>query len=109
MSNWHFNPRVLRDPTWWQWAITVALLSAHLIFRAPYALEFAVALCLAMGITYFALVRDVRPYPVQIRLGYLLLLVLGLLGWAQSARPLGETDPSPRSIAVPRISSGGDP
>lgn len=73
-----FDPRVLTDPAWWHWAVTVPLLAAHLV-GIPGALGAALALCAAMAAYYFARVRRWRPLPVQARLAYIGWLLTGLL------------------------------
>jgi hypothetical protein len=72
-----FDSSVLRDASWWQWAVTVPLLAAHLA-GVPWALAAATALCLAMAAWYLALVRAIKPFPVQIRLAFTVLLLAGL-------------------------------
>lgn len=72
------NPSVLSDPGWWQWTATVALLAAHLA-GTPGAIYAAIALCAVMTGYYLVRLGRVRPYPVQIRLAYLGMLVAGLV------------------------------
>lgn len=69
---------VLRDNSWWHWAVTVPLLAAHVAGRGA-ALPIAIGLCAAVAAYYIAQLRRVRPYPVQVRLAYLVLLGGGLL------------------------------
>ena len=78
MFNNHFDRRVLSDPSWWQWAATVALLALHLSGQ-DYCLIFAMALNLVMAIYYVARIGSIKPYPVQIRLAYAVLLLLGMV------------------------------
>lgn len=69
---------VLRDASWWHWTITILLLAAYLA-GVPWALAAATILCLAMAGWYLARLRTVKPFPVQIRLAFAALLMLGLL------------------------------
>jgi protein-S-isoprenylcysteine O-methyltransferase Ste14 len=69
---------VLTDPSWWQWAVTVPMLVAHLIGQ-PWALPAALVLCSAMTAYYLIRLHSVRPMPVQIRLAYMAWLLVGLL------------------------------
>jgi len=78
-----WNVRALVDPSWWHWAVTVPLLAAHLAGVAD-AIYLAIALCAAMAGWYLLKIRQLRPYPVQVRLAYLALLLIGTLpymGW----------------------------
>ena len=70
--------RVLRDPSWWHWAITVPLLAAH-VLGLPWAIEAALLLCAAMTLCYLLLMRSLQPFPVQVRLVYFGWLQVGLL------------------------------
>jgi hypothetical protein len=70
----------LRDPSWWHWAATVPLLALHLA-GVPWALPMAAGLCAAMAAGFLAVVRSPRPLPVQIRVAYLGLLLVGMLPW----------------------------
>lgn len=93
MNKPKLNPQVLRDPSWWHWAATVPLLAAHFA-GATWAVPTAIALCTAMIAYYFARVRHWKPPPVQIRVGYLVLLVAALLpamGWINAVQLVGTT------------------
>jgi hypothetical protein len=74
--------RVLADLSWWHWVLTVPLLAAHLAGVAG-ALEVAIVLCLLAGGYFFARIGRLQPYPVQIRVAYLGLLLVGSLPWMQ--------------------------
>lgn len=72
------NTRVLKDPSWWHWALTVPLLAAHVAGFA-YAIEAAIVLCAIMSGYYFVRIGAVKPFPVQLRLAYLAWLTCGIL------------------------------
>jgi hypothetical protein len=76
MSATRIDTGVLSDPSWWHWALTVPLLAAYLA-GIEAALAVAVALCAGMAIAFWARLRHVSPMPVQVRLAYLALLVIG--------------------------------
>jgi hypothetical protein len=59
-----------------QWAVTCALLLAHLQGGAPWALPAAAALCTASLVWYGARLRSLRSYRMQIRIGVLAWLAL---------------------------------
>ncbi len=40
-------------------------------------------LCGVMGVYFFVRLRQIRPYPVQVRIAYLGLLAIGKLPWMQ--------------------------
>lgn len=71
-----------RALSWWYWLVTVVLLTAGVSGWSP-------GFLLAIGLTAFQLVhfvireRSVTTFPVQVRLGYLLLL---LLAWPEPMR-----------------------
>lgn len=71
-----------RALSWWYWLVTVVLLTAGVSGWSP-------GFLLAIGLTAFQLVhfiireRSVTTFPVQVRLGYLLLL---LLAWPEPLR-----------------------
>jgi hypothetical protein len=73
-----FDPTVLRDASWWHWVLTIPLLAAHLA-GVPWALAAVTALCLALAAWYFAVLRSINPFPVQLRLAFVVLLLAGLL------------------------------
>lgn len=75
-----FNRQALTDLSWWHWAATVPLLAAHLAgHRGPLAA--AMVLCAAVGGYFFLHLRQVRPFPVQVRVAYLGLLAVGAMPW----------------------------
>jgi hypothetical protein len=85
------DARVLADPSWWHWALTVPLLAAHLA-AVPKALAAAMVLCGIVGLFFFARLGSVRLMPVQVRLAYLALLALGLapgMGWLHWVQLVG--------------------
>jgi len=66
-----------RALSWWYWLVTVGLLTAG-VFGWP------TGFLLAIGLTVFQLIhftlreRSMTAFPVQVRLGYLLLLLIAL-------------------------------
>jgi hypothetical protein len=74
----HLNRRAVTDLSWWQWALTVPVLVAQLAGYAR-ALPIAMVLCAAAGVYFWFRLRQVRPYPVQVRIAYLGLLAVGAL------------------------------
>jgi hypothetical protein len=80
MNHNQFDPRVLKDPSWWHWVITIPLLVASLA-GVSWAMPAAVMLCGGAAAGYYAHVRWWRPFPVQVRLAFLVLLFAGALPW----------------------------
>lgn len=76
MSSLSIDRNVFTDLSWWHWALTIPLLAAHLSGVA-WALEAAVLLCVAVGDYFLLRIGKLRPYPVQLRLAYLALLLIG--------------------------------
>lgn len=68
-----------RDIGWWYWLVTVILLSAGLAGWAP-GFVFAIALTVLQLLHYGLREKDITAFPVQVRTGYLLLL---LLAWPE--------------------------
>jgi hypothetical protein len=65
-----------------QWAVTAPLLAASLL-GIGWALAAALGLCAISALYYAARLRSLRPFRVQIRLGFLGVGALGLVpGWA---------------------------
>jgi hypothetical protein len=93
MRSAKFDPHVLTDPSWWHWAATVPLLAGHLA-GLPGCLAAAIVLCGAMAIYFWTHVRGIRPMPVQVRLVYLAMLLLGTLpgmSWLHWVQLVGTT------------------
>ena len=85
--------RVFRDLSWWHWLATIPLLAAHLSEFAG-ALYIAILICAAVGGYFWYRLREIHPYPVQVRLGYLSLLLMGLLPgmqWVHWIQLMGTT------------------
>jgi hypothetical protein len=82
MSNATIDPHVFRDPSWWHWAATLSLLVVSL---AGYSggIAAAIILCGIMAGYFFMRLRQLRPFPVQVRIAYLGLLAVGMLPWMQ--------------------------
>jgi len=82
MSRAYLNRSALTDLSWWHWALTVPLLAASLAgYRAPLAI--AIAMCAAAVSYYWFQLRQIQPYPVQVRMVYLGLLAVGCLPWME--------------------------
>jgi hypothetical protein len=78
VTKWRIDFARFRDPGWLHWMKTVSLLAAYLA-GSRHAIWAAIALCTVMSAWYFVRLGALRPFPVQIRLGYLALLLLGLI------------------------------
>jgi hypothetical protein len=81
---------VLSDIAWWHWALTIPWLCLRLN-GAQRPIVLAVVLCAAMAAYYYISLQSVKAFPVQIRLVYLGLLIVGLapgmiwIHWVQLA------------------------
>jgi hypothetical protein len=80
-----------KEPTWWIWLATVALLALGL---AGYALGFiaAIAVSVAQAVWFLAKHGSMKPYPVQIRVAYAACLLAYLIpgfNWLFWAPTLG--------------------
>ena len=80
----------IHDLAWWYWFLTLGLLGAGL-FGWPPGIYLAILLC-AVQIGHVVWVtRDLTAFPVQVRVDYLAMLILGLWGplhwihWVQLA------------------------
>lgn len=78
MNGTTINIAVLKDPSWWHWALTAPLLAAD-IAGITYAIEAAIVLCAVMCAYYFLRIGALKPFPVQIRLAYLTWLIGGFI------------------------------
>jgi hypothetical protein len=76
----HIDWNVVKDLSWWHWALTVPLLAMHLAGYS-WAILTAIGLCTLVGGYFMLRFKQLRPYPVQIRLAYLGLLLCGMLPW----------------------------
>ena len=77
--SWSFDARRFTDASWWHWVATVALLCSYVITWQAWYLYGAIALCAATSLAYAAYLQGWRNWPVQIRLGFLVLLLFGQL------------------------------
>jgi hypothetical protein len=66
------------EPTWWVWLATIVLLAVGLA-GLPLFFVAAIALTAAQGLYFFRKHRSLRPYAVQIRVGYTSLLAVSFL------------------------------
>lgn len=78
MAKLQFNLQVLSDVSWWHWLATIPLLAGSLAGQ-PGGLIAAMILCALAAAYFYYHLREVRPYPVQVRLAYLGLLAVGIL------------------------------
>jgi len=78
VTKWSIDLARMRDPSWLHWMKTISLLAAYLAGVRP-AIWSAIVLCAVAAAWYFGRLRALRPFPVQIRLGYGVLLLLGLV------------------------------
>ncbi len=89
LSQAHLDLQVLRDVGWWHWTATIPLLVLHLtghgtVSGIPWAIVTAGLLSAAVGGYFFARIRQLKPYPVQVRIAYIAWLAVGLypnMGW----------------------------
>ncbi len=63
---------------WWYWAITLTLLALWLLFGNQDAIAAAIGLTVVQAIHFALRAGDPVSFSVQVRSGYLALLVLGL-------------------------------
>lgn len=66
-----------RSVSWWYWLVTVGFLTAGL-FGYTQAFGWAIALTIVQFFHFTAREGSVTAFPVQVRLGYLLLLLIAL-------------------------------
>ena len=69
----------IHDLGWWYWFLTVGLLGAGLIGR-PAGIFLAIVLCVVQILHVIWLTQDLTALPVQVRVGYLAILIVGLWG-----------------------------
>lgn len=73
------NTAVFSDLNWWHWAVTIGLLASYLFLDIAAALPAAIGLCVVMGFYFYVRTRSLRAMPVQLRIGFLILLLEGTL------------------------------
>ena len=78
MSKPTFNHQALTDLSWWHWAITIPLVACHLLGHA-WAMPAVMLLSGIMAIYFYTRIRQIRPYPVQVRIAYVVWSAIGLL------------------------------
>jgi len=71
-----------RALSWWYWLVTVILLTAG-VLGWPAAFLLAIGLTVVQLAHFAVLERSVTAFPIQVRLGYLLLL---LIAWPEELR-----------------------
>jgi hypothetical protein len=65
-----------KEMDWWYWLVTDCLLIGGLVGWS-WGIYPVIALTMIQAVHYFSRERRIAAFPVQVRLGYLLLLVLG--------------------------------
>jgi hypothetical protein len=78
MSKWTIDKHVWRDSSWWHWALTIPLLVVYLAGHR-WGIIAAMGLCAVTGCYFWYRLRQVKPYPVQVRIAYPVWSALGLL------------------------------
>ncbi len=66
-----------RSVSWWYWLVTVCFLTAG-VFGYAQGFLLAIALTLIQLVHFIAREQSATAFPVQVRLGYLLLLLIAL-------------------------------
>lgn len=93
MAKPRWNRAALSDPSWRHWAITIPLLVGSLA-GSKWALCAALLLCALVGAYFWTRLRRIRPYPVQVRIAYVIWLSAGALPgmqWMHWIQLLGTT------------------
>ena len=94
-SNLRIDRSVFGDPTWWSWIVMIALLVARFVAGSVGPAIAALALCLAIAAIDIIVRRgDIKAMSVQIRLGYAVLLLVGLvpgMQWMHAVQIAGTT------------------
>lgn len=78
MSKAHLNYHIVTDVSWWHWLLTVPLLAYNLAGHR-WAMAAAMGLCALVGGYFWFKLRQIKPYPVQVRIAYLVWSAIGLL------------------------------
>jgi hypothetical protein len=68
----------LKDLSWWSWVLMIALLAMRLVTQRVEPIVVAAGICAVLAVLD-ASRRGLRAMSVQVRLGYVLLLLVGLL------------------------------
>jgi hypothetical protein len=93
MPNKLINRQVFADASWWHWLLTVPLLALHLAGHS-WAIVATMVLCGIAGSYFMYRIRKFKPYPVQVRIAYLGLLVAGVfpgMQWIHWVQLFGTT------------------
>ena len=70
--------KTIRDIAWWYWLVTAGLLGADLLLGRPRGIPLAMLLC-AFQIGHVSWITGkVTAFPVQVRVAYLVMLLVGL-------------------------------
>jgi hypothetical protein len=76
---WQLDLDRFLDVSWWHWLATVAVLGLYVTNWRPEPLIACIALCGLTAVGYEMRLGGWHPWPVQIRMGFLALLVIGTL------------------------------
>ena len=94
-SNVRRDWSVLRDVTWWSWLVMIALLAMRFATGDPIYVAIAAAICgVLAGEDLGQREGDFRAMSVQIRIGYIVMLGVGLvpgMGWIHAVQLVGTT------------------
>lgn len=85
--------RPLRDAAWWYWLVTLPFVAGAAL-GCRHSLVVAVGLTVIQALEFLHRDRRFSAFPVQVRLGYLALLLLGAapgMGWIHIVQTLGTT------------------
>jgi len=76
------NRPALTDPSWWHWALTIPLVVLHLL-GYPWAMPAVMAFSAVAAVYFWTKIKQLRPYPVQVRLAYVVWSAIGMLPYMQ--------------------------
>jgi hypothetical protein len=82
----------IRDIAWWYWLVTAGLLSTGLLWDRSACIMLAIALCAIQILHVLWLTRRATAFPLQVRITYLGMLLVGLwepLNWVHWIQLLG--------------------
>lgn len=81
-SRIHPDPSVLATATWWGWSASIPLLMTRFLFGRPEPILAAAVLCgVLLSVDWLRRRGGFSEMSIQIRLGYIGLLLAGLLPW----------------------------
>ena len=78
MPKAHLNRKVVTDVSWCHWLLTIPLLAINLAgYR--WGIAGAMGLSAVVGGYFWYRLREIKPYPVQVRIAYVIWSTVGLL------------------------------